>query len=330
MCVECGTALNVSDVDRRRPGAGVHPPPDRAGQGQAGGQGRARRGVRARRPGRPAVERLRPRRLPRPRSCWRCSAIAGVAIAARRWRRQAGPAPAGAASRWATRTRAGSTPSWPPTTADERRRRHDGRGRVRGRLRVVHLALRAAARPRLPVGGLRRHASAEMQRGERANVLAPRGRLLPQLHRRLRRAGHDRHRPRLDAAGLARHARRGRRRGHRRARRPVRGHPVRAPAEPRVAPGRADQPRRLRRPADRRRRVRVRLDAVRRPHARRDPHRRLGQGHRRRGRAAAGLLLGRARRAVPAHRRRLHPRDRGVPLAARPLDDRDRRSPASC
>ena len=80
--------------------------------------------------------------------------------------------------------------------------------------------------------------------------------------------------------------------------------------EPRVAARRADQPRRLGRPAHRRRGVRVRVDAVRRPDARRDPHRRLGQGHRRRGRAAAGLLLGRPRGAVPAHRGRLHARDR--------------------
>ena len=92
MCVECGTALNVStstvaDQERafiRRQIA--------LGQGQAGGQGRAGRGVRPRRAGRPALQRLRPRRLPRPGPA-RLLGIAGVAIAARRWRRQAGPAP---------------------------------------------------------------------------------------------------------------------------------------------------------------------------------------------------------------------------------------------
>ena len=43
---------------------------------------------------------------------------------------------------------------------------------------------------------------AELQRGERANVLLPALDVLPLVHGRLRRAGHDRHRPRLDAAGL--------------------------------------------------------------------------------------------------------------------------------
>ncbi len=52
---------------------------------------------------------------------------------------------------------------------------------------------------------------AELQRGERAQRDAARDRLLPGVHRRVRRARHDRDRPRLDAAGLARHARQGRR-----------------------------------------------------------------------------------------------------------------------
>ena len=82
-------------------------------------------------------------------------------------------------------------------------------------------------------------------------------------------------------------------------------------------------------PLDRRRGVRVRVDAVRRADARRDPHRRLGAGHRRQGRAAAGLLLGRARGAVPAHAIAFNRATDGLPLAARPLDDRHRHLRAS-
>ena len=211
MCVECGTALNVStstvaDQERafiRRQIA--------HGQGQAGGQGRAGRGVRPRRARRPAVERLRPRRLPRARCCWRCSASPGWrsprgAGAAAPAPRRAGPGePLGAED--ARRLDAELAALRPAMT---RRRRHDGARRLRGRLRVVHLALRAAARPRLPVGGLRRHAGRAPARRARQRA-APRARLLPLLHGRLRRARHDRHRPRLDAAGLARHARRDRR-----------------------------------------------------------------------------------------------------------------------
>ena len=71
---------------------------------------------------------------------------------------------------------------------------------------------------------------AEIQHGERGLSRDPAAgdRLLPVLHRRLRRARDDRHRPRLDAAGLARHARQGRRRGDHRARRVLPAHAVRA------------------------------------------------------------------------------------------------------
>ena len=75
--------------------------------------------------------------------------------------------------------------------------------------------------------------------------------------------------------------------------------------------------------------VRGRLDALRRPHARLDPHRGLHPGHRGPGRGPAGLLLRRAARAVPAHRARVRPRPRGVPLAARPYLSSPR-SAASC
>jgi hypothetical protein len=54
-----------------------------------------------------------------------------------------------------------------------------------------------------------------------------------------------------------------------------------------------------------RRRVRDRLDAVHRPDAHRDPQRGGDQGHGRRGRPAAGDLLGRPGRPVPDQRGRL-------------------------
>ena len=79
-------------------------------------------------------------------------------------------------------------------------------------------------------------------------------------------------------------ARQGRRRGDHRARRVLPADAVRAQAQPRVAPGRADHARRLGRPAGRRRRVRGRLDALRRPDARLDPVGRRDAGHRRQGR----------------------------------------------
>ena len=91
-----------------------------------------------------------------------------------------------------------------------------------------------------------------------------------------------------------------------------------------MAPGRADQPRRLGRPDRRRRGVRGRVDAVRRPDARRDPHRRQRPRTPSARARAARVLLRRARGAVPAHRRRLHAHDHGLPLAARPLPDRHR------
>ncbi len=212
MCLECGTALNVSNsavADQEREFiAGA----DRAGQDQAGGQGRARRRVRPARAGRAVRRRLRADGLAR-------------AAAGRRWRaraRRGSPRGAGAACdrprravaipRSRPTTSAGSTPSWRRSTGERRRRHHRPR-RVRGRLRLVHLPLRAAARPRLPVGGLgRQRRGAAEGRALAAARAAARDRLLPLVHRRVRRARHDRDRPRLDAAGLARDARQGRRR----------------------------------------------------------------------------------------------------------------------
>ena len=121
MCVECSTALNVSTSAGRRPGARVHPPPDRRGQGQAGDQGRAGRRVRARACWRARGEGLRPRRLARARRCSSLLALAGRgACAARRWR-----APAREA-------RAAAGPSSTPTTRAPARRRAGGLRPVSG------------------------------------------------------------------------------------------------------------------------------------------------------------------------------------------------------
>src|SRR5215218_1509168 len=73
------------------------------------------------------------------------------------------------------------------------------------------------------------------------------------------------------------------------------------------------------RAGDRRAGVRDRLDAVRRADARLDPRRGVDLRARRPRRRAARLLLGRPGGAVPAHRRRLRPRDDGLPLDPHPL-----------
>ena len=324
MCVECKTALNVStsavaeqerDFIRRQIALGKTKQEvkdalvEQFGHGvlaDAGGEG------------------LRPRRLPR-------AARPGAARAGRAGGRGAplppppGGRPPRPPSRSPTTTRAAWTRSSRPTTAGERRRRHHGRRGLRGRLRLLHLALRAAARARLPVGRLGRDDGRARSAASAARVLLPAVVFCLSFTVVFVALGMTATEPRLDAPGLARHARQDRRRGDHRARPAVRGHAVRAAPEPRMAARRADLARRLGRPADRRGGVRVRVDAVRRADAGRDPHRRLGAGHGRQGRAAAGLLLGRARGAVHAHRARLQPRDDRLPLAARPLDDRDRR-----
>ena len=99
------------------------------------------------------------RRCGSSRSCSSLLAALGIGVALRALapapRRRAERRAAAAADARAPRTPGGSTRSSPAST-DDRRRRHHGHRRVRGRLRLVHLALRAAARARLPVGGLGR------------------------------------------------------------------------------------------------------------------------------------------------------------------------------
>ena len=132
--------------------------------------------------------------------------------------------------------------TWRASTVIARRhRRHHGLRRVRGRLRLVHLALRAAARARLPVRGLRRLGRRDaVRRAAARRGAAARDRLLPVVHRRVRRAGDDRHRPRLDAQGPRATLDQIAGRADHRAGRLLRAHAVRAAAEPRVAAGRAD------------------------------------------------------------------------------------------
>ena len=95
---------------------------------------------------------------------------------------------------------------------------------------------------------------AEMRSGERSLLEDPaaRDRLLPVVHDDLRRARDDRDRPRLDAADQRGTLDKIAGADHHRARRLLPADAVRPAPEPRLAPGRADQPRRLRRP-DRRR-----------------------------------------------------------------------------
>ena len=204
MCLECGTALNVSTsavADQER--AFIR---ELIAQGLTKEQVKAAlvdgvRPARARASPRSAASRSPPGwsrcspRSPRSRSS-SGSPAAGGAPRGRRAERRGRRGRAAASTR---PTRAASTPSWPPTTgertrrrdntADDRRRRHHRAGRLRGRLRLVHLALRAAARARLPVGRLRR----ERRRAAAGRALArgraaARDRLLPLVHRRLRRA----------------------------------------------------------------------------------------------------------------------------------------------
>ena len=139
----------------------------------------------------------------------------------------------------------------------------------RGR-RLLPLPLRAAAGPRLPLGGQRR-----LRGGARQRRLAPRagpepalrGELLGDLHR----PRPDRDRPRRDpqrSQGAADQDLRG---ADRRDGRPLRRLALRHPPQPRVARRRPARARRQGWPDRRRRRLRDRLDPLHRPHPRRDP-----------------------------------------------------------
>ena len=129
-------------------------------------------------------------------------AAGGIAFAVVRWRaaavarRPRWPALAGADG-LATRRRHGALR---PVIAAAVGRRHDLR-RLRRRLHLVRLPLRAAARARLPLDDLgrlvRRHPGGP-RAAPGARARAP---VLPRVHGDVRRARHDRHRPRPDASG---------------------------------------------------------------------------------------------------------------------------------
>ena len=154
-------------------------------------------------------------------------------------------------------------------------RRHHGDRRVRGRLRLVRLALRAAARARLPVGRVRPVAGRdEVRRAGDVRILLPAIVFCLSFTVVFVALGMTATGLGSTLAGPAPDARQDRGRGDHRARHLLPADAVRAAAEQGVAPGRADQPRRLGRTADRGRRVRDRLDAVHRPDARLDPVRR--------------------------------------------------------
>ena len=208
-------------------------------------------------------------------------------------------------------------------------RRHDGLRRVRGRLRLVHLALRAAARPRLPVA--RSPASRSRDpRGEQrpmARSCGPAIIFCLSFTAMFVALG-------MTATGLGSHAAATtgtldkiagaliialgvffvRRRS--------------SAAQQRVAAGRADASAPA--PAARSSPARRSRSPGRRASARRSAP--ILTAARHAGRVGKGgvllrVLLARAGRAVPAHRRRVRPRDERLPLAARPLprDHRDLR-----
>ena len=176
----CGVPLNIAESPRAEQQRELHPRRYRAGPDQGADQGRlvAQYGADDPRHAAGQAASASPRTSSRSRSS--LAALVALAIALPRWRRRrrrrSGAAPGvGAADRSTPTTRAASTRTSRGTTAMLARRRrpgrHDGHRRLRGRLRVVHLAVRAAARARLPVGRSRASSIAEM-RERRAQALA--------------------------------------------------------------------------------------------------------------------------------------------------------------
>jgi hypothetical protein len=109
MCVQCGHRAERVDLPRRRSGAGVHPPPDRRGQGQAA--------IKA-----ALVEEYGPRVLAVPEGGGfdvAAVARARAAVADRADRRRASRRCAGAAALATSPTTPTPGPSWTPT--DRRR-----------------------------------------------------------------------------------------------------------------------------------------------------------------------------------------------------------------
>ena len=158
MCPVCGTPLNVAELAPGRPRARLHPRRGRPGQDR-----RTRSSATWWPSTAPTCSRCPspPRRSTGPctscprSSCSRrlapcsCSCPAGAGAARRRPQRRPPSCP--------RTTSSGSTASSPDSIDNGGRPgRHHRPGRVRGWVRVLHLALRAAARARLPLRGQRR------------------------------------------------------------------------------------------------------------------------------------------------------------------------------
>ncbi len=216
------------------------------------------------------------------------AALAAIVLTATRWRRRRSPgAPAtatGGGSDRPGRTHRHSTPTtrpawtrtWSATSCDRagaptRRDRHDRLRRVRRRLPLVRLPLRAAARPGLPVDDLRRRLGRHRGGPQEDPHPDPGADLLRVVLADVHpaRADGDRHRP--DAAGQPRAAPPDLRAGHRRDGRVLHRDAVRAGAEPRVPARRADEAREHGRPDPGRHGVRRRVAALHGRDARRGP-----------------------------------------------------------
>ena len=186
MCPVCGTSLGLATEapQAQRERAFIQRLIDRV-QVEGRDQGRARRRVRrrgARLPDDDGFE-IAAYLIPAAILLGAAAAIAvGVQPLARRARR-----PRRRRRPRVRPNRSGSTRIWRSTTCDparSRQRRHHGLRRLRRRLRLVHLAVRAAARARLPVGDLR--ARVRRDRGGQVALEGPppRDHLLPLVHAR--------------------------------------------------------------------------------------------------------------------------------------------------
>ena len=221
MCDTCNVPLEHRRVRPRRPGARRDPQAHRAGADQAADPGRARAHLRARHPRQAAGQRLQPRGLVgagrRRGRAGRAAGGAAAALAPARARpaatieaRARAPALSAADERGAwTRTSRG-------TTSDARRSRRTADTTVIAAFAVGFVSFISPCVLPLVPGYLSAVSGVSLTdiREGRHSALArarPGDRLLPVLHAHVRRAGHDRHGPGLDAARLQGDARQGRR-----------------------------------------------------------------------------------------------------------------------
>ena len=220
MCDVCGIPLEHRRVAARRAAARGAQAADRAGADEEADQGpRSSPSYGPSILATPQDERLLARRLPRPDRGASSPRWSRSRSRFPRWRRRRPPARQRRrrrARRSAPPTRGASTRTSRASAPDRthrcpRRRdpgRHDGHRRLRGRLRVVRLAVRAAARARLPLGRLRRqHRRHAHGRAQALGDPLAGGDLLPVVHDHVRRARHDGDVDRLDAARLQADAR---------------------------------------------------------------------------------------------------------------------------